>query len=139
MTDKVDHKNLHREARWLRRSNKSLLVIAAICLGLAASSFWYAGNAWETSVRMMAANSQLFETVQYERAEAGKQAGKAYAANLSLTEMENRAQKAEGKWGYWKRTANERLETVHDLQSEVCQLGEIARANGIRLIRSKEC
>tara|TARA_R100000687_G_C6441095_1_gene160569 strand:- start:1203 stop:1622 length:420 start_codon:yes stop_codon:yes gene_type:complete len=139
MTDKVDHKNLHREARWLRRSNKSLLVIAAICLGLAASSFWYAGNAWETSVRMMAANSQLFATVQYERAEAGKQAGEAYAAELKLSEMEKRAQRAEGNWGYWKRTANDRLVKIKDLKSEVCQLGEIARANGIRLIRRKEC
>lgn len=128
-----------KDPKWLRRSNMACLAIAGICLGVAAASMKYAGNAQETSVRMMSANSQLFSTVQHERAEAGKQAGEAYAAELKLSDMEKRAQRAEGNWGYWKRTANERLDTVHDLQSEVCQLGEIARANGIRLIRSKEC
>lgn len=128
-----------KDPKWLRRSNMACLAIAGICLGVAAASMKYAGNAQEASVRMMAANSQLFSTVQNERAEAGKQAGEAYAAGLKLSDMEKRAQRAEGNWGYWKRTANDRLETINDLQSEVCQLGEIARANGIRLVRSKEC
>lgn len=136
---KCDYDHLRHRVRWLRRQNRTYLIIAAICLGLAASQLW---RAERNAVRNEGLQSTITElqngmatypvaiyglnyALSAEQATAGEYQSK-------YLDWRDRAKSAEGQSGYWKRTANENRERA-------CMLEQMLRDNGVRLYQRTEC
>jgi len=134
-----EYQHLHHQHRMMRRQNRTYLIIAAICLGLAASQLWRAernavrNDALQETIAEVQTSVSAYPVAMYglsyaltaEQAKAGEYEAK-------LIEWRGRAKSAEGQSGYWKRTAGEHADRI-------CMLEQMLRDNGVRLYQRSEC
>ena len=130
---------IFKELKRQRRKASTSYTIMVFCVAVAVATGWMW---WSTSQRLDAtrgAVEQRQQTIAIQQVQAHalhtllrkeQAVGGGYEAKY--LNWRDRAQTAEGHWGYWKRTAGDRADRI-------CMLEQMLRDNGVRLYQRSEC